>query len=125
MTTGLDRSIRFSFFSFFLPQVQELSERLASAIANPPPAGCVEVKEAQDPDAEKLPFLLQQLKNSLKEELESMQQDFRLQADLQLKENARFRALLADVKAETDTIHSQMLTAKRQLEKLEEEIGTG
>ncbi|KAL8431358.1 hypothetical protein ACSSS7_005314 [Eimeria intestinalis] len=106
-------------------KVQELSERLASAIANPPPAGCVEVKEVQDPDAEKLPFLLQQLENTLREEIESMQQDFRLQADLQLKENARFRALLADVKAETDTIHSQMLAAKRQLEKLEEEIGSG
>ncbi|KAL8269604.1 hypothetical protein Esti_006483 [Eimeria stiedai] len=105
--------------------VQELSERLASAIANPAPADSVEVKEVPDPDSEKLPFLLQQLENSLKEELGSMHQDFRLQADLQLKENARFRALLADVKAETDAMHSQMLAATRQLEKLEEEIGSG
>ncbi|KAL8425037.1 hypothetical protein Efla_003026 [Eimeria flavescens] len=106
-------------------EVQELSERLASAIANPPPAGCVEVKEVADPEAEKLPFLLQQLKNEVQREVECMQQDFKLQAELQLKENARFRTLLADIKMETDTIHSQMLAAKKQLEKLEEEIGTG
>lgn len=106
-------------------KLQELSEKLTDAIANPPPAGSVEVRQVADPDSEKLPLLLEQLKSSIKAEIESMQQDFRLQAELQLRENARFKSLLANVKAETDTLHSQMLVTKRQLEKLEEEIGTG
>lgn len=79
----------------------------------------------QDPDAQQLPFLLEKLRNSIQSEIDKLQQDFQLQAELQIKENKRFRALLADAKTETDAIHAQMLAAKRQLEQLEQEIGTG
>ncbi|OEH73772.1 hypothetical protein cyc_04339 [Cyclospora cayetanensis] len=107
-------------------QVKGLAEKLAAAIANPPPPSddCL-VREVPDPDAQQLPLLMEQLKNMMKQEIEKLQQDFQLQAQLQVRENNRFKALLADTKAETDAIHAQMLLTQRQIEKLEEEIGTG
>lgn len=106
-------------------KVKELAEKLSSAIAHPPPTSEIRICEISDPDSISLPFHLEQLKTNFKSELNKMISDFKLQQELQIKENNRFKILIKNLKEETNGIHNQIIAAKKQLEKLEDEIGTG
>lgn len=74
-------------------------------------------------EASKCVMLLDDVKNMFVAEIKSMEQDFKLQVNMQKTENLRFKQLLADVKSEKTSIHQQLLFFQRRVEKLETEIG--
>ena len=106
-------------------QVLGLSEKLNAALNSSSFEVSTVVCEETEAGAAELSFLLESLRQTMNDEINKLKDDFLLQAELQTKENSRFRALLKDTQTETDAIRTQILAAKKQIERLEAEIGSG
>lgn len=81
--------------------------------------------QAGENEADALLLQLEDLRCTINQEIKCMQEDFMLQLLLQQKENERIKELLADLQAETNTTHNQMLKTAGRLKQIEEEIGHG
>ena len=52
-----------------------------------------------------------------------MEEEFRVQANLQRSENVRLQQQLTTLKGEKTSIHQQIIALTRRIEEIEEEVG--
>merc|ERR1719389_681227 len=56
-------------------------------------------------------------------DLQRMEEEFRVQVNLQKSENARLQQQLTTLKGDKTSIHQQIIALQRRIEEIEEEIG--
>ncbi|EPR59275.1 hypothetical protein TGPRC2_283495 [Toxoplasma gondii TgCatPRC2] len=102
---------------------------LANSVAGPWGEEIIEaatqnkVASKSSSESVKCQSLLESLKNGFLAEIKAMEQDFKLQVNMQKGENVRFKQLLTDIRSEKTSIHQQLLLFQRRVERLENEIG--
>jgi len=66
---------------------------------------------------------LSDIKRYFQSDVQRMEEEFRVQANLQKSENVRLQQQLTTLKGEKTSIHQQIIALQRRLEEIEEEIG--
>merc|ERR1711869_44594 len=66
---------------------------------------------------------LNDIKRYFQADLQRMEEEFRVQVNLQKSENARLQQQLTTLKGEKTSIHQQIIALQRRIEEIEEEIG--
>jgi len=63
------------------------------------------------------------IKRYFQADVQRMEEEFRVQANLQKSENVRLQQQLTTLKGEKTSIHQQIIALQRRIEEIEEEIG--
>merc|ERR1719386_636375 len=66
---------------------------------------------------------LNDIKRYFQADLQRMEEEFRVQVNLQKSENARLQQQLTTLKGEKTSIHQQIIALQRRIEEIEEEVG--
>jgi len=66
---------------------------------------------------------LNDIKRYFQADLQRMEEEFRVQVNLQKSENARLQQQVTTLKGEKTSIHQQIIALQRRIEEIEEEIG--
>ena len=66
---------------------------------------------------------LNDIKRYFQADIQRMEEEFRVQANLQKSENVRLQQQLTTLKGEKTSIHQQVIALQRRVEQIEEEIG--
>merc|ERR1719352_191721 len=66
---------------------------------------------------------LNDIKRDFQADLQRMEEEFRVQVNLQTSENARLQQQLTTLTGEKTSIHQQIIALQRRIEEIEEEIG--
>jgi len=63
------------------------------------------------------------IKRYFQADVQRMEEEFRVQANLQKSENVRLQTQLTTLKGEKTSVHQQIIALQRRVEEIEEEIG--
>merc|ERR1712225_115951 len=66
---------------------------------------------------------LTDIKRYFQADITRMEEEFRVQANLQKSENVRLQQQLTTLKGEKTSVHQQIIALQRRIEEIEEEIG--
>merc|ERR1712178_349413 len=66
---------------------------------------------------------LNNIKRYFQADIQRMEEEFRVQANLQKSENVRLQQQLTTLKGEKTSIHQQVIALQRRVEEIEEECG--
>merc|ERR1712170_267958 len=66
---------------------------------------------------------LNDIRRYFQADIQRMEEEFRVQVNLQKSENVRLQQQLTTLKGEKTSIHQQIIALQRRIEEIEEEIG--